>query len=165
MAGPVDSPTDARLTRQSPLPAAELTLPQTTIARADPPADQPADSPSTEDSASSSIDQAVQEQAELLAEFQKLTDDLNEVLANLEGSTLVKRLKAASREQMEIAGSVTRHLPDLFGAKNQANASMQGSLDECLHRIGRPSAGSRTSWMTCNPISTPPNESLSAGAG
>ena len=34
---------------------------------------------------------AVREQQDLLAEFEKLADELNRVLANLEGSTLLKR--------------------------------------------------------------------------
>ena len=50
------------------------------------------------------VDQAVKEQKDLLAEFQKIADELNNVLANLEGSTLVKRLKAASREAVRSFG-------------------------------------------------------------
>ena len=45
-------------------------------------------------------------QQDLLAEFEKIADELNKVLANLEGSTLLKRLKAASREQYVIAGKI-----------------------------------------------------------
>ncbi|MBI3469540.1 MAG: hypothetical protein HY000_41590, partial [Planctomycetes bacterium] len=50
------------------------------------------------------MDEAVAKQQDLLAEFEKIADELNRVLANLEGSTLVKRLKAASRLQNKIAG-------------------------------------------------------------
>ena len=49
------------------------------------------------------VDEAVVKQQDLLAEFEKIADELNRVLANLEGSTLVKRLKAASRLQYKIA--------------------------------------------------------------
>ena len=43
------------------------------------------------------IEEAVKQQQDLLAEFEKIADELNRVLASLEGSTLLKRLKAASR--------------------------------------------------------------------
>ncbi|MEM6692555.1 MAG: hypothetical protein AAF664_24210, partial [Planctomycetota bacterium] len=58
---------------------------------------------------------AVEEQKDLLAEFDRLTDELNEVLANLEGSTLVKRLKAVSRSQDLIAGKLTGQMEATFG--------------------------------------------------
>ena len=54
------------------------------------------------------MDEAVAKQQDLLAEFEKIADELNRVLANLEGSTLVKRLKAASRMQYSIAGRIGR---------------------------------------------------------
>lgn len=62
-----------------------------------------------------SLEQAVEEQEELLAEFDRLSDELNNVLANLEGTTLVKRLKAASREQNVVAGKLTEQLQPAFG--------------------------------------------------
>ena len=54
--------------------------------------------------AAEKVDEAVNEQKDLLAEFDKIAEELNRVLANLEGSTLVKRLKAASRTQGKIGG-------------------------------------------------------------
>ncbi len=61
------------------------------------------------------VDEAVQKQQDLLAEFEKVADELNRILANLEGSTLVKRLKAASRLQYQIAGRIVDHVNDAFG--------------------------------------------------
>lgn len=61
-------------------------------------------------------DQAVKEQKDLLAEFEKIVDELNEVLANLEGSTLVKRLKASSRRQQQVAAKLGAMVPESFGA-------------------------------------------------
>jgi hypothetical protein len=58
---------------------------------------------------------AVKKQQDLLAEFEKIADELNTILANLEGSTLVKRLKAASREQYRIAGKIGDQLNVAFG--------------------------------------------------
>lgn len=63
------------------------------------------------------MQQAVEEQKDLLAEFDKLADELNTVLANLEGSTLVKRLKAASRVQNVVAGKLTDRLQPAFGVR------------------------------------------------
>src|SRR5690606_40610301 len=56
------------------------------------------------------LDEAVEAQQDLLAEFEKVANELNEVLANLEGSTLVKRLKAASRQQYAVAGRIADHI-------------------------------------------------------
>lgn len=61
------------------------------------------------------MDQAVRQQQDLLAEFEKIVNELNNILANLEGSTLVKRLKAASREQYRIAGCIGDLLNGSFG--------------------------------------------------
>jgi hypothetical protein len=61
------------------------------------------------------IEEAVTKQRDLLAEFEKIADELNRVLAHLEGSTLVKRLKAASRLQYTIAGRIADQLSDTFG--------------------------------------------------
>ena len=47
--------------------------------------------------------QAVQEQQELLDAFADLAADMNKLLMNFENSTFVKRLKAASRRQIDIA--------------------------------------------------------------
>ncbi len=58
---------------------------------------------------------AVRQQQDLLAEFEKIVNELNNILANLEGSTLVKRLKAASREQYRVAGRVGDLLEGSFG--------------------------------------------------
>jgi hypothetical protein len=62
------------------------------------------------------MEEAVVKQQDLLAEFEKIADELNRVLANLEGSTLVKRLKAASRLQYRIAGRLGDQVSDAFGA-------------------------------------------------
>ena len=63
------------------------------------------------------VEEAVTQQRDLLAEFEKVANELNTVLANLEGSTLVKRLKAASRQQYAIAGRISDHIDESFGAK------------------------------------------------
>ncbi|MFM9115311.1 MAG: hypothetical protein ACKOU6_04020 [Planctomycetota bacterium] len=61
------------------------------------------------------LDEALAAQQDLLAEFDKISEELNKVLANLEGTTLVKRLKAASRMQNGIAGRLGSTINSAFG--------------------------------------------------
>jgi hypothetical protein len=75
--------------------------------------------PQPETPAEEKMEEAVRTQRDLLAEFEKIADELNRVLANLEGSTLVKRLKAASRLQYKIGGRVSDQLGDTFGVGSQ----------------------------------------------
>src|SRR6056297_186400 len=90
-----------------------LGLAQTTlIGPGGEPEEEPPPAPADE-----TVEEAVEEQQDLLAEFEKITDELNQILGNLEGSTLVKRLKAASREQYKIGGLLTEDLSDTFGRK------------------------------------------------
>lgn len=52
------------------------------------------------------MEEAVLAQQELLAEFQKVAEELQKILNNLEGSTFVKRLKALSRHQIAMAKDI-----------------------------------------------------------
>ncbi|WP_437227465.1 hypothetical protein SH661x_000364 [Planctomicrobium sp. SH661] len=117
---PVPAVTDVESTMNTPKPdepkppgeskpkSPRLTLPTTMLAgngsgKKDPPP------------ASKSVDEAVREQKDLLAEFEKIADELNTVLANLEGSTLVKRLKASARRQHQVAQKLGTTIPASFG--------------------------------------------------
>ena len=74
---------------------------------------------------------ALFEQEELLKEFEKVADELNQILANLEGSTLVKRLKAASREQDQVAQKIGSRINNMFGVarvKDEEDKSLLKSL-------------------------------------
>ena len=64
------------------------------------------------------VDQAVEEQADLLTEFEKVRAELQKILSNLEQSTFVKRLKAASRGQVEFAQDINRILLKNFGGNS-----------------------------------------------
>ena len=103
-----------------------LTLPQTTIAS---PGLQkePEECPVPEEPP---VDQAIKEQADLLAEFEKVAEELNTVLANLEGSTLVKRLKAASRQQNQVAERIGGRIQSVFGnlKLDDADGKLLGDL-------------------------------------
>ena len=86
-----------------------LTLPVTTLAGKAGKA-KPEEAP-----AEQKVDEAVVKQQDLLAEFEKIADELNRVLANLEGSTLLKRLKAASRLQSKVGGRISDQVSAAFG--------------------------------------------------
>ncbi|MCA8999214.1 MAG: hypothetical protein KDA80_19625, partial [Planctomycetaceae bacterium] len=76
------------------------------------------------------VDEAVREQKDLLAEFEKIADELNEVLANLEGTTLVKRLKAASRKQQQVAMKLGAMATDAFGVPDRSKNMFTSSFQE-----------------------------------
>ena len=100
-----------------------LTLPVTTIAGSGAKKSPPAP-------ASEKLDEAVTAQQDLLAEFDKIAEELNKVLANLEGSTLVKRLKAASRQQYVIAGKINDQVGGTFGLRGKSGGAAKLVLDE-----------------------------------
>ena len=87
--------------------AGRLTLPVTTLAGGK--------SSSDACPVANKVDEAVKEQEDLLAEFAKVADELNRILANLEGSTFLKRLKAAARHELHMAEDLTEHLTGDFG--------------------------------------------------
>jgi len=93
--------------------AGALRLPQTTLAAAPDDGEKPA--PPAETPAQEKLDEAVTEQKDLLAEFAKVADQLQEILSSLEASTFVKRFKAASRKQFEIADTLNETLDGAFG--------------------------------------------------
>ncbi len=123
LAGPnEDDPSESGKPKKKKGNGSKLTLPTTTIAGSPPPNKPEDDNDQPEEEEETTVDQAVQEQEDLLAEFQKITDEMNEVLANLEGSTIVKRLKAASRDQMQVAEKIVSRLNSSFGSPGKATA-------------------------------------------
>ncbi len=86
-----------------------LTLPMTTLIGGKSPPE------SKDNPAAGKMDEAIKKQEDLLAEFEKVADELKRVLAELEGSTLVKRLKAASRVQYKVAGRIGDQVNETFG--------------------------------------------------
>ena len=71
---------------------------------------KPPESPAQE-----KMQDAVTQQRDLLAEFAKVSDQLNDILGSLEASTFVKRLKAASKQQMQLASHISTQTLDAFG--------------------------------------------------
>ena len=101
-----DAETDTASNQSGGQPS--LKLPSTTLA--DLSGGQPESCPTSE-----KMTEAVQEQENLLAEFEKVSDELNRILADLEGSTFVKRLKAASRAQTQMATVLSDQVGENFG--------------------------------------------------
>ncbi|HEX5446508.1 MAG TPA: hypothetical protein VFW87_22005 [Pirellulales bacterium] len=62
------------------------------------------------------VEEAVRQQEDLLAEFAKVADELSRILANLEGSTFLKRLKAAARKEIAVANDLNERATGEFGA-------------------------------------------------
>ncbi len=58
---------------------------------------------------------AVDAQEELLAEFQRVAEELQKLIGNLEGSTFVKRLKALSRRELVLANDINQSTLAGFG--------------------------------------------------
>jgi hypothetical protein len=64
------------------------------------------------------MDQAVTQQEDLMAEFQGIAEELRKLVADLEGSTFVKRLKSMARKQLEVASDVNAASGVHFGKRN-----------------------------------------------
>jgi hypothetical protein len=128
-----DDPKDGKEGKPKPpkdSPPSRLSLPSTTIASSDAEDEQEDQEPSE---AQPKVQQAVEKQRELLTEFEKISDELNQVLANLEGSTLVKRLKAASREQLQVANRLNDRIQAFFAQSShleEADRRLLASLTD-----------------------------------
>ncbi len=80
----------------------------------------------------SDLDEAVDEQADLLLEFEKVRDELQRIMDDLENSTFVKRFKAASRKQMEVAADLNRTLTGGFGLDRGSLKERQSTQTETI---------------------------------
>ncbi len=74
------------------------------------------------------MEAALEEQAGLLLEFEKIREELQKIMDDLENSTFVKRFKAAAREQLEVANALNRTLFDSFG-NSQPSANTETEVE------------------------------------
>lgn len=79
------------------------------------------------------VDEAIEVQEELLDDFAKYSDEIKKLLVAFENSTFVKRLKAASRKQIEIAVDLNKL--DTFGlakgaTDNEVDRERLASLED-----------------------------------
>lgn len=109
----------------------KLSLPNTTLAgpAAKSNGEEEPDEETPEDE-EEPVQMAIEEQAAILEEFEKIAEELNTVLANLEGSTLVKRLKAASREQNQVAEKISSQIDQVFGKYSAPQPEVKSMLNE-----------------------------------
>lgn len=112
-----------------------LGLAQTTITGPPPKPDE--EKKEEEEGAKNDVATAVKEQEDLLAEFEKIMEELNNTLGNLEGSTLVKRLKAASREQLQIAGKISDRIDATFGRSSKMEDNDKKALADLTQIEGK----------------------------
>lgn len=139
LAGPDEPKPDESDPLKKKFNGSRLSLPNTTLAGPAKAGNKQEEKPEEDEDDASTMDKALYEQEEILAEFEKISDELNTLLANLEGSTLVKRLKAASREQNQIAERIGSTVDGLFGQ----NAVPEKNRDLVTDLAGIEHAGSQ----------------------
>ncbi len=106
--------------KPSPPKPSTMKLPMTQMAAApSKKKDGKEESKPAETPAQQKMDEAIDEQKLLLAEFAKVSDELAAVLASLEASTFVKRLKKASRDQLVAAKDLNTKTLSAFGLEKQ----------------------------------------------
>jgi hypothetical protein len=117
MSKPVEAKNDPNAKPAPPKPST-LKLPTTQMAAAAP-KEGKKDEAQPQTPAQQKMDEAIEEQGLLLAEFAKVSDELAAVLASLEASTFVKRLKKASRDQLVAAKDLNTKTLSAFGLEKQ----------------------------------------------
>ena len=81
------------------------------------------------------LDDAIAEQEELIDAFSKIAEELQRILDNLEGSTFVKRFKAASRRQLNVANALNETLSEKFGRRpSQLTSDEQEATDDIVEQ-------------------------------
>jgi hypothetical protein len=117
MSKPAEAKNDPNAKPAAPKPST-LKLPTTQMAAAAP-KEGKKDEAQPQTPAQQKMDAAIEEQELLLAEFAKVSDELAAVLASLEASTFVKRLKKASRDQLVAAKDLNTKTLSAFGLEKQ----------------------------------------------
>ena len=136
---PKAKPADSK---PKPPGSGKLGLPSNTLAAApQKPGEQPDSSPA-DTPAQAKLGKSVWEQRDLLKEFAQVTDQLSEILASLEASTFVKRLKGASREQLQVANGLQRKTLEAFGLTPEAEQSAKAT-DKTVKTVKTVKAGQK----------------------
>jgi hypothetical protein len=101
------------------------------------PPSEPKDGGTDEPPADEALDDAIAKQEELLKQFSKVADELAAVMAKLEGSTFVKRLKLASREQAGIGDRLANMATEAFSVAAARPAGVTDALGDVKHQNTR----------------------------
>jgi len=134
-----DTGTPAGQKNTPPGQQGRLTLPTTTLKgnSANP---KTQGEPQPETPAQEKLGEALSKQKDLIAEFAKVAEQLQDILSSLETSTFVKRLKAASRKQLAIATDLNQTLAGGFGLpKDQIMQQLREVGDRSAELEGRES--------------------------
>ena len=77
------------------------------------------------------LDEAVEKQRQLIEDFAKISRQLADVMARLEGTTFVKRLKAAARSELQLAEGLASVVTQAFGgaAKKEEGERLRQRFD------------------------------------
>ncbi|MFM8633689.1 MAG: hypothetical protein ACKOEX_02580, partial [Planctomycetia bacterium] len=70
------------------------------------------------------LDEAIDKQRKLLEDFAAIAEELADVMSRLEGTTFVKRLKAAARNELKVADSLASIVADTFGGSSKEKNDM-----------------------------------------
>lgn len=113
------------------LPTTELVNPQQDDDQSQDSDQQQADSEDAGKEANQAdMDDAVEAQQKLLREFEEARDAMDDVMADFENSTFVKRLKAASRTQLQVASQLNRLLSLRFGSPESLTERVTDPVEE-----------------------------------
>lgn len=104
----------------------QLGLPSTSLGAAPEKPEKKPEEPAQDSPARQELDKAIAEQKGLLDAFAKVSDQLRDLLASLEASTFVKRLKGASKKQMAIAQSLNSSALGGFGLDKESVSASVG---------------------------------------
>lgn len=106
---------------ETPMPPTGMQLPTVSVpgapGEAQPQAEEEEQSDDSEEDAEQQelLEEALEKHRQLMEDFARIAEELQAILDDLEGSTFLKRLKAASRRQLEIAGTLEKSMCDSFG--------------------------------------------------
>ena len=94
-----------------------LGLPTTTVGNVP---KKPGDGSAKKQSQKKLLDAAVEKQRQLIEDFAKISQQLADVMARLEGTTFVKRLKAAARSELKVGEGLASVVSAAFGKSAKA---------------------------------------------
>ena len=77
------------------------------------------------------LDEAVEKQRQLIEDFAKISQQLADVMSRLEGTTFVKRLKAAARSELKVGEGLASVVSQAFGkpAKQEESDPLRRQVD------------------------------------
>ena len=99
-----------------------LGLPTTTVGNVP---KKPGDGSAKKQSQKKLLDAAIEKQRQLIEDFAKISQQLADVMARLEGTTFVKRLKAAARSELKVGEGLASIVSTAFGRSARAEPHLR----------------------------------------